>query len=418
MSSFEQTTNASPPAASTQLYDVSGIVAGLLRDALAGQDLRQLFDRVCTQLQAAGVGLSRAHLTINTLHPQFRALSHTWYLQQDLKTEYYSHGEDGDAWLQSPFRYMIANQVMEMRRRLTGDDAIFDFPILELFAEQGLTDYRAYLAAFAPLDEMQDRPEGMAGSWCTSQASGFTAARITALREIELALAVVSKMHLQQQMTENILQAYLGADAGRQVRRGRIRRGDVEAVHAVIWYSDMRDSTEMAATLDGRDFLSDINEYFDCTAGAILEQGGEVLRFIGDAVLAIFPVRADRTRETAVSQAEAAMLDARRRMHVINRQRAAAGRRELRYGLALHYGEVLFGNIGSEQRLEFSVVGAAANEAARLEEMTKSLGYNSLVSDRVAKHMSLQLAALGHQHVRGSDECLQVYAVLNESEVC
>jgi len=395
----------------SQSLDISWIIKNLLENSLAGMDLQQQFETTCTQLHAAGVGLSRAHMSVNTLHPQFRAMSHTWYLSEEMRTQYYDYSYDSDDWRQSPLYHMINNRVVEIRRHLTGPEAMLDFPVLKTFAAQGFTDYRGYMAGFMAFDSMPENPEGLAGSWCTSVPNGFTRLRLGALREVELALAVVCKMHMKQQMTDNILKTYLGSDAGQQVRSGRIRRGDVESVDAVIWYSDMRGSTELAAKLTGREFLASINDYFSCTADAILEHGGEVLRFIGDAVLAIFPVRSLEQTEAAFSNAQSALIAARENMNKVNQERVDNGHESLQFGLALHYGEVLFGNIGSAERLEFSVVGTAANEVARIEEMTKHLGYTTLVSEQAAKHLSLRLEDLGEQLVRGSETSLRVFGV-------
>ena len=173
-------------------------------------------------------------------------------------------------------------------------------------------------------------------------------------------------------------------DAGRQVLNGQIRRGDGEMAHAVIWYSDMRDSTRLGDSLTAKEFLKTVNSYFECTAGAVLANGGEVLRFIGDAVLAIFPIR-DGDPRLACELAMAAVNDAEARLRSLNEERAQDGLEGLDYGLGLHVGDVMFGNIGVTERLEFSVIGAAANEVARIESLTKTLGRRTLASSEFAR---------------------------------
>ncbi len=401
-----------------QSVDVSTIVGNLLRRSLVEPDLNRLFHIACNEMAASGLGISRAHISVSTLHPLFKALSHTWVHSESTETRYYAHAPDADTWLSSPFYFMISHGVLEMRRHLAGPEALLDMPVLEEFAQAGYTDYRGYVHAFESIDDLtdvEDSPEGLAGSWCSSLPGGFTSARLAALREVELALAVVCKLQMKSQMTDNILHTYLGADAGRQVLSGRIRRGDVESVNAVIWYSDMRGSTELASKVDGREFLNDINDYFSCTAGAVLESGGEVLRFIGDAVLAIFPVRDEQDERTAMNNATCALALASAKMKSVNRERVAQGKDALSYGVALHYGEVLFGNIGAPDRLEFSVVGEAANEVARIEEMTKHLGHSVLLSGAVANRVDVSTADLGEQPVRGSGRSLRVFGVSDES---
>jgi adenylate cyclase len=180
-------------------------------------------------------------------------------------------------------------------------------------------------------------------------------------------------------------------------------------LHAVIWYSDMRDSTRLADTLKEEDFLSSVNAYFECTAGAVMAHGGEVLRFIGDAVLAIFPIRNGDARD-ACEAAMAAARDAERRLQELNGEREAQGLESLDYGLGLHVGDVMFGNIGVPERLEFSVIGPAANEVARLEGLTKSLGRRTLVSAEFARHLPNELESLGKHALRGVGAPVEVLA--------
>lgn len=400
-----------------QTLDLSAIVSNLLRRALQNVDLQTCLEQACVELVACGVPVGRAHIALNTLHPLFRAVSYTWYREQPTSERYYPHApETSGNWEESPFYFMLENGLTELRRHLAGDEKMLDFPVLEEISAEGFTDYRAYAQPFNDLEKMRESPEGLAGSWATSATGGFTQARLNALREIEIALAVASKIHMESTRTDNILNTYLGADAGRQVRKGRIRRGDVESVNAVIWYSDMRGSTERASRVSGKEFLDDINDYFSCTAGAVMEHGGEVLRFIGDAVLAIFPARNATEEADAFARVVRALKEAHNKLVQVNSSRVEAGKDELSYGVAVHFGEVLYGNIGAPARLEFSVVGEAANEVARLEGMTKQLGVSTLLSETVASRVDLPSVDLGHHEIAGSDRVLRVYGVRNLQE--
>ena len=216
---------------------------------------------------------------------------------------------------------------------------------------------------------------GVIGSWLTDRPGGFTDNEVRALLRIQSRLAVTFKVLIKSQIADNILNTYLGPDAGRQVLSGQIQRGDYESIHSVIWYSDMRNSTPLADTLSPEDFFAMVNGYFDCTAGAVIESGGEVLRFIGDAVLAIFPIRkGNLTEKQACQKAMRAMREAERRVRRLNTERARNDQPLVEYGLGLHVGDVMYGNIGVPERLEFSVIGPAANETARLESLTKEIG--------------------------------------------
>ena len=188
---------------------------------------------------------------------------------------------------------------------------------------------------------------------------------------------------------------------------GQIRRGDGEMIHAVIWYSDMRDSTRLADGMAAEDFLRTVNSYFECTAGAVLANGGEVLRFIGDAVLAIFPIR-DGDSQSACERAMAAARDAEARLGVVNDERARHDLEALDYGLGLHVGDVMFGNIGVPERLEFSVIGPAANEVARIEGLTKTLGRRTLASAEFARSVPRYWESAGSHALKGVGAPLEV----------
>lgn len=219
---------------------------------------------------------------------------------------------------------------------------------------------------------------------------------------IQLRLAVTFKVLIKSQIADNILNTYLGPDAGRQVLSGQIKRGDYESIHSVIWYSDMRNSTPLADALSPEDFFAMVNAYFECTAGAVMDAGGEVLRFIGDAVLAIFPIRKGKlTEKQACQKAMRAMREAERRVRRLNIERATKDQPLVEYGLGLHIGNVMYGNIGVPERLEFSVVGPAANEAARLESLTKEIGHNVVVSDQFARNITGGWISLGQKNLKG-----------------
>jgi adenylate cyclase len=228
---------------------------------------------------------------------------------------------------------------------------------------------------------------------------------------IQQRLGVACKVSLQEQIAGNILSAYLGPKAGAAVIGGQIKLGDGRNIHAVIWYNDLRRSTAMADAMAPGEFLTTLNEYFQCTAGAVLAHGGEVLRFVGDAVLAIFPVEAGGDDEaTACGKAMAAATEARRRLGILNDERIARGLEPVDFGLGLHLGDVMFGNIGVPERVEFSVIGAAANEVARVEDLTKTLGQPLLASADVARWMPGRWYSLGPQRLRGVADPLEVFA--------
>ena len=398
-------------AAGTQLVD--RVADWLMSHALGDSDVEQIFDGCCHRLHAAGIPLWRGLLTFRTLHPLFASTSLIWRRGDGADTQHFLHGEafTSDEYFRSPMYHLFKTQLPFLRRRLVGDGALLDFPALLEFHDQGATDYFAYLIPFARDDEPGPHTDGIIGSWATDRPSGFTDQDIRSLMRIQRRLVVSCKVQIKNQVTKDVLDTYLGPDAGRQVLNGQIKRGDGETIHAVIWFSDMRDSTRLADSLSGEQFLATVNSYFECTAGAVIANGGEVLRFIGDAVLAIFPIRGDGDDvRTACEKALQASREAEARLAALNSTRRADGLEPLDFGLGLHVGDVIYGNIGVPERLEFSVIGPAANEVARLENLTKKLKRRVLVSGDFAGNLNGGFDSLGEHDLRGVGQPLEVLA--------
>jgi len=392
-------------SAATSAVLIDGVADWLMSQALGDADVQGIVGGCCDRLLAAGIPLSRGFVSFRILHPKFAAVSIIWRRAQRTGTVEHTetlHGEafTSEDWHQSPMNHMLSTQIPFLRRRLRGEEALLDFPVCRDLREQGASDYVAWMVPFARDDEPGPHQGGVIGSWTTDRPSGFSDAEIRTLVRIQRRLVVSLKVQIKQQIAHTVLATYLGRDAGRQVLDGQIRRGDGEMVHAVIWYSDMRDSTRLADYLAAEDFLETVNSYFECTAGAVLANGGEVLRFIGDAVLAIFPIR-DADPQLACELAMAAARDAEARLQALNQDRARDDLEGLDYGLALHVGDVMFGNIGVPERLEFSVIGPAANEVARIESLTKTLGRRTLASAEFASSVPRYWESTGQHALDG-----------------
>lgn len=397
---------------------IDSLADWLMTQALGGTDLARLVEGCCQRLSAAGVPLMRALVSHRTLHPLFDSVWLTWQRDEGIGTFEMPHGRRGsEVFQRSPFFHLIDTGIPFLRRRLVGDEAVLDFPVLSEFRDKGATDYIAYLVPFNGAAGDGHAGDGIIGSWTTDRPSGFSNADIQALLRIQTRLAVACKGMIKEQIARNVLTAYLGPEAGRRVLEGNIRRGDGEIIPAVIWYSDLRDSTAMADRMPAPDFLRLLNSYFECTAGAVLANGGEVLVLIGDAVLSIFPIREGLVSEReACEKSLAAALEARARLAALNRERADAGHEPLAFGLALHVGDLMYGNIGVPERLEFTVVGPAANTAARLQTLSKSLDRPVLVSGEFARNLPLAWEPLGLHEIRGAGEPLEVLAPPPETE--
>ena len=394
---------------------INEVADWLMGQALAGTTADQLIEQCSLRLNAAGIPVWRANISFQILHPLYEAISWTWYRDTGLE-EPGKFGTGGSVdtrkdWDKSPPAHLVRNNLPFLRRRLTGPDAMLDLPAMEEFREKGGTDYLVYIERFNSSDFLTPESDGMVGSWVTDRAGGFSDLEIQALRRIQRRLAVACKMSIREQITRNVLGAYLGRDAGEEVLHGKIRLGDGQNIHAVIWFSDLRRSTALADKLPPDEFIETVNAYFACSAGAVLAHDGEVLRFVGDAVLAIFPIRDEGMSEAdACARALAAAADAQQRLADLNEQRAADEKELIAFGIGLHLGDLMYGNIGVPERVEFSVIGPAANEAARLEDLTKTLERPVWVSEPFANAHDIAWEDLGAHALRGVGEPMEVFA--------
>lgn len=371
-----------------------------------------LIEGLARQALAVGLPLIRLTATMRYLHPQVIGTTYTWKQDSDEATQFSPpHGILQSAtYLHSPFAAIMRGEVSGIRRRLDVPGAPIDFPILKELREQGVTDYVAMPIHFS---------DGSihAITFSTDRPGGFATEELGLLYDMLPVLARLMEIHATRHTARTLLDTYLGRHAGERVLKGLIKRGDGESIHAVIWFSDLRGSTRLADSMPREEFLGLLNEYFECMAGAVLDHGGTVLRYVGDAVLAIFPIDPDveqkLTFKDAASACEAAVAAARDAMARVadHNEQAAAESHKIRYGLALHLGDVMYGNIGVPERLEFTVIGPVANEAARLEDMCKTLERPVLLSASVAENVSFPLTSLGFQAFRGVQEPQEVFTL-------
>ena len=264
-----------------------------------------------------------------------------------------------------------------IRRRLEDPDCPSDFVILDELRAEGVTDY-----LIQPLEFSDGQIHAI--SWTTTRPGGFSDADLAALEAIRRPLARLTEIYALRRVLATLLATYVGRSTGQRILEGRIRRGDIERIHAVILLADLRGFTRLSDTLPGDRVIELLNGWFDALVPAIEAAGGEVLKFIGDGLLAIFPVGAEPA--TACGAALAAVGAAREALAAFNAGLRARGQAELRYGMALHRGEVLYGNIGSATRLDFTTIGPAVNLTARLETLARDLGRDLLVSAAFAAH--------------------------------
>jgi adenylate cyclase len=379
--------------------DIRPVIDWLIDGAPPARLPEEALSEFCRRVRAQGIALYRAAVFVRTLHPNVLGRSFIWQEGREAVEVGEAAYEllESEQFLKSPVRVVFFEHA-EVRRRLADAACPIDFPVLEDLRKEGATDFFAL-----PLRFMNG--EVHVATFATRRPGGFTEAEARALRELAPPLARVAEIYAHLRKAHNILEAYLGAHAGARVLAGQIRRGDGEEIRAVIWFCDLRDSTELADSMSRGEFLRLLNEFFECVLGPVLERKGEVLRFIGDAALAIFPVGGDP--EEACERALAAAREAISRVDKANAARA----RPLRFGIGLHVGDVLYGNVGTPSRIEFTVIGAAANEAARIEALCKDLDTPLIVSEAAARHLSAPLRTIGRHRLRGVGESVELFTL-------
>lgn len=373
----------------------------LIDFGLAEDDETALFAGYCDRLAAAGVPLTRAAFGSDLLHPVLDARGFTWRPGEAVTREDYPRQpvpptmEDFQS---SPFYWLIQNPGEEIRRRLERGEGRNEFPLLDRFAREGMTDYLALAVRFPPTATLGS-VSGLLCSWQTDAPGGFGDEIADLLRRVSRSLALAYKAVASVHTGRTLMRTYLGEDAGRRVLAGDIERGKAETIQAVLWYSDLEGFTRIADSSASDGLLGLLNDYAETVVDVVQDHGGEVMKFIGDGILAIFPLTEDVcSRALNAAQSLLPAVDA------LTARRTGEGLPSTGIHVAMHVGEVLYGNIGSRDRLDFTVVGRAVNEVARIEAMCRSLEQRLIVSEAFAASAGAareRLVSLGRYALRG-----------------
>jgi adenylate cyclase len=381
----------------------------LLRDGRQQSNSGDLLQDLCRELTEGGFPLMRAFLAKPTLHPQIASIAYRWARAQPV-VEAFTREHDiwqSDQYLRSPMALIYAGEPM-IRRRLFGPDLRLDFPILEDLLAEGATDY-----AIFGLRRGDGRPLAVI-SIATDAPGGFSDEQFYGVQSLLPLLSLIVEAIETRLTAKSLLEIYLGADAGRRVMGGLIRRGESVTIAAAIWQCDLRDFTAMSNQLPRDEVLAILNDYFDAVTRPVLARGGEILKFIGDSVLAIFPMKDDLDRDDKCRVALTAAEEALEAMRDVNELRASAGKAPLSVGIGLHAGSVSYGNIGSQTRLDFTVIGPAVNLAARITGLCRPLNQKLLASRAFASPCGSKLVPLGHYPMHGFDQAQEVYGLPEE----
>jgi adenylate cyclase len=381
------------------------LAAWVTKAGLIGRSETGLMAGFCRRLVAAGIPLTRAMVILDTLHPIYEGRVFRWRADQPDAVEALDygrsdHGELAESWRRSPFFHMLQTGRAVLRRCLIAGDPI-DFPAVAQARDEGITDYLALVQRFAA-EGVIGEMDCVYSSWATDAEGGFGDGAVVALERLAPFLKLAVKSAALARMAGTLAETYLGRDPGRRVMNGRILRGVAEKIDAVLWYSDLHGYTRISDTAPPEQIIPLLNDYADVVVSAVHGHGGDVLKLIGDGTLAIF-TGADRER-ACLSALDAAARVGKDSAEV-NRNRGAAGLPTAEIYLALHVGEVFYGNVGSKDRLDFTVVGPAVNEVGRILAMSRSVEQNVLLSANFADALGAQprrrLVSLGRYALRG-----------------
>jgi adenylate cyclase len=380
------------------------VLEWLLGEGRLVRDTSRFVDALAEKVNQAGVPLLRMSVHTRTLHPLLLASIYLWRRGRPGTRIDREHGiENSPAYLDSPIRFVYEGGG-GLRRRLEGAEAQLDFPVLKEIQAEGATDY-----VVMPMQFSTGRTAAI--TFATDRPGGFTTTELTGLYDLLPVMAIVFEIQARGRVTRTLLDTYLGPITGERVLSGSIKRGDAQRIHAVLWYSDLRGFTRMSEKLPQDEVVATLNAFFEAQGLAVSERGGEILKFIGDGMLAIFAVAGPEQAAAVVATALDAALDAGRRVDILNIKRRELGKNILRFGIALHVDDVIYGNIGTPDRLDFTVIGAAVNRTARIETLTAELGQRILVSREFAVHCGNRMVSLGAYPLRGVPEPQEIFGL-------
>lgn len=384
----------------------SGVIEWLFADGRRIESTNQFVHQLAHQLNDHGASIDRLMLSLLTLNPQIIGTAETWMKSTDTTTPVNaSHGvRDSERFIGSPLQ-VIYETHKRVRRRLDNlpEDAHRAYTEL---AEDGFTDYLALPVLFGEVAQ-----PGAAIIISTRQKGGFSDKDIESFRQIRDFLAPVIEVHALRHISRSLMNTYVGKRTSEKVLAGMVKRGDADVINAALWYSDLRNFTQLTETLPAERLLGMLNDYFEFISAAVTARGGEILRFIGDAMLIVFPIDDNMCKQTACNAAIDSAIDARNTLASLNHQRRRHGQPTIEFGVGLNVGEVIYGNVGAPDRLDFTVMGPAVNRTARLEALTKELDCDILFSRNFAELITTPSEFLGDHVMKGIAEPQPVYAL-------
>ena len=389
-------------------WSLHPVVAWLLTDARSLRDPAELIEALAAQLDKAGAQVDRLAVMSRTLHPQYAGWSVRWGRKNGLHVGSIEHGSGGsDAFVGSPVQFVQENS-RPYRQHISAQAQEGEHGLVRDLRKAGITDYLALPMPYGAnlvsvLTIATTAPTGM---------SEDDIERYTALANL---LGPLIEVIGTRRTTLGLLNTFVGPRIGERILHGQVKRGDGERIDAAFWFSDLRGFTNLSETLPTPELLSLLNDYFEYCAAAATARGGEILQFIGDAILIVFEIGKCGDRANVCAAALEAAVDAFDSIAVVNHRRKRAGHASIEFGLGLHVGTVTHANVGSPGRLAFNVVGPAVNMTARIQSMTKELRTPLLMSAEFAKQVRSPLKSVGCHDLRGVASAQELFTVADES---
>lgn len=393
------------------------IASWLVQRGLEGASVDAMLNGFCDQVVSAGIPILRVNLTFSAYHPEFGAFAFRWQRDGGTAREGYERSEEVQQdWLDSPLYHLLKTDIPDLCISLVDPAEALDFPVFADFRNEGATGYFAAKILFSPFHgtyatDPADPSAGMIISFTRDGAQGFTEEDLALLRGLLPSLGLALKATSTHDMAQDLLRAYLGSDAGGRVLSGDLQRGSMDRIEAVILYFDLQGFTKLSEALPGPDIIAMLNDYFGAAVPAIHAQGGHVLKFMGDGLLAIFARDQVADAGLAAMQAIDEMQDA---LPKISARRQANGQQSTGFTVGVHAGEVLYGNIGASDRLDFTVIGSAVNTAARIAAMCSHVDQPIVISGAVAQPLldrRTDLVSLGTYRLRGVAERQELFTI-------
>lgn len=405
----------------------AAVSAWLAEAGLRNLPFDEMVDGFSRRLNELGVPVARSFVGMNTLHPMVRVRSVIWERSSGPNAHFEFRHVDIDAPIlrQSPFLPMLRDGVAVRRLRIDDPAAAREAPLFEELHAAGMTEWYGRVFPFGSLMpgvpgvDGPDSAEHAERLWLvcsltTDQPGGYRESDIAVMERLLPVFALAVKAVATGAIGHGLLAAYLGDDPASRVFAGTVLRGGVQSVEAVLFYTDLRGFTALADVTPGPELITLLDECFECMVEPVAHHGGEVLKFLGDGLLAAFAVIA-HNRDAVCAAALDSAVEALARIETLNARRRAEGRQTIELDVSLHIGTVQYGNVGTATRLDFTVIGPAVNEASRIERLCEPLGRHLLISQQFAEaavSSRSRLVSLGRHPLRGVREATELFALV------